>query len=188
MKKYFSLFFLLLIPIIISANSNEKENKPSDYSTTIITLENGKKIVLTSNFTWYYYEQKIDEKEVVRQYKHTLRQNINATDQEIITACEMRQQGWIYIMPAPKSDEAAWFNFDADAEWYNGWWSNFHTQKYSKTTPILQPNGRYEGDDIDLSNTFSKGKSPSKPDIYMFLLSDCGGPTEKCINLFKQNQ
>ena len=126
--------------------------------------------------------------DVVLQYEHTLRQSINATYDQVLRACQMRQQGWIYIMPAPKSEDAEWFNFDEETEWYNGWWSNFHTQKYSKTTPVLQPNGRYEGDDIDMSNTFSKGGSPGKPDIYMFLLSDCGGPVNNCINLFRTNQ
>ena len=176
MRSFLCFTFMVFMLLPIFAN-NEQE---------IVTLENGKKIIINANYTWYYQEENLNNEDVILQNKKTLRQKVNATDQQILIACQMREQGWIYIMPVPKSDDAEWFNFDKNTVWYNGWWSNYHTQKYSRTTPILNLNGRYEGDNIDMSNTFSKGGSPGKPDIFMFLLSDCGGPVENCINLFHQ--
>lgn len=179
MKKIICVALVLVTCIFVVASRNSKI-----IFNEVFYLQNGKQVILHDDFTWSYYHVDPEDRELILQNKNTLRPKVNATDEEIFTACEMREQGWIYIMPQPKGEKAAWFNFDIKTVWYNGWWTNYRTGKYSKTTPVLKVGGKYEGDGIDMSNTFSAGGSPYKPDIYMFLLSDCGGPVDNCINLF----
>ena len=147
------------------------------FSEEIITLTNGKKVVLYDDFTWGYLSAKqIDKNELLKQYKSQLRQGIKASDEDIAIACEMIQQGWQYTMPEPKSPKANWGNNDGRTTWWNGWWYNNNTGQYSESTPQKTNNGLYLGDNQDKSNTWRNGGSPYKPDIFMFLLSENGGP------------
>ena len=79
-------------------------------------------------------------------------------------------------MPIPKSRQAAWENGDGRTTWYNGYWHNIKTNLYSNTTLQKKESGLYLGDNQNSSNTWRNGGSPKKPDIFMFLLSDSGGP------------
>jgi hypothetical protein len=109
-------------------------------------------------------------------YPDYLRQGVDATESEISVAIEMYEQGWRYTMPTPKSAKAAWGVRDGRTTWYNGWWKNEKTQAYSSTTPHKNSDGNYIGDDINTSNSWRRGGSPGRPDVYMFLLSKSGGP------------
>lgn len=147
------------------------------FSEEIVTLKNGTKVVIYDDHTWAEYNHNIlTTTEIVSKNKQYLRLGINASEKEIIIACEMHEQGWIYTMPRPKSSKAAWGITDKRTTWYNGWWFNAKTNQYSDSTPYKSNSGLYLGDNQNSSNSWRKGGTPHKPDIYMFLLSKSGGP------------
>ncbi len=147
------------------------------FSEEIVTLKNGTKAVLYDDHTWSVItESGLSSDEIVSKNKKFLRSGISATDQEILNACEMYEQGWTYTMPRPKSSKAAWGVTDGRTTWYNGWWYNSKTRLYSDSTPIKASSGLYLGDGQNSSNTWRNGGTPRRPDKYMFLLSKSGGP------------
>ena len=79
-------------------------------------------------------------------------------------------------MPNPKSAKAGWGVSDGRTTWWNGYWYNKMTKLYSDTTPIKKNSGLFIGDNQNSSGTWRNGGSPRGPDVYMFLLSDSGGP------------
>jgi hypothetical protein len=169
MKK-FALLFVLLIAIIGTSFTEE-----------ILTLSNGKQIIVYDDFTWNYLESDfnsdIDYSAIQdNQIPNYLRQGIQANRDEIIQAIQMYEQGWRYTMPLPKSAQAAWGNSDRRTTWYNGWWYNEITGHYSSTTPEISNSGLYLGDRQNESNTWRHGGCPHSPDVYMWLLSTSGGP------------
>jgi hypothetical protein len=109
-------------------------------------------------------------------YPDYLRQGVNATEAEIAVATEMYEQGWRYTMPSPKSKQASWGNGDGRTTWYYGWWKNETTNQYSDTTPKKDASGKYVGDNVNSAYSWRRGGAPSRPDVYMFLLSKSGGP------------
>ncbi len=170
MKKI-ALLFLLLISIIVTSFTEE-----------ILKLSNGKQIIVYDDFTWNYLEinsnSAIDYSAIQdNQIPNYLRQGIQANRNEIIQAIQMYEQGWRYTMPRPKSTQAAWGNSDGRTTWYSGWWNNKITNHYSRTTPEKSNSGLYLGDSQNDSNTWRRGGSPYRPDVYMWLLSPSGGPT-----------
>ena len=154
---------ILLLTLLIVAQSS--------FSEEIVTLKNGKKAVLYDDHTWSEVSNtKLSSEELIKKNKKFLRPGISASDKDILIACEMYEQGWTYTMPVPKSSKAAWGVTDGRTTWYSGWWYNSKTDKYSDTTPRKSSNGLYLGDGQNSANTWSRGGSPSRPDIYMFLL------------------
>ena len=147
------------------------------FAEEIVTLKDGSQAVLYDDRSWApLTENASSPDELLRSYRSLLRIGINATEEQILTACEMYDQGWRFTMPRPKSAKAAWGVSDGRTTWYNGWWYNSRTKLYSATTPEKSSGGLYVGDNQDLSNTWRRGRSPARPDIYMFLLSISGGP------------
>lgn len=146
----------------------------------IVTRADGTKVILYDDHTWANKkDNEINANEIIRNYKSFLRQGIKASEKEIQIACEMFSQGWKYTMPRPKSSQAAWGNGDGRTTWFKGYWYNSKTNLYSDITPIKKESGLYLGDNQDSSNSWRNGGSPMTPDIYMFLLSDSGGPIYK---------
>ena len=167
MQRKSILFIYLLLNICFQLTAQE-----------IVTTADGRKIVIYENHTWEEWkEEKNLKKENIEIYKNQLRPNIKATEIEIKNACEMIFQGWKYKMPMPKSAKAGWGVSDGRTTWWNGYWYNSKTNEYSNRTPRRDEKGLYIGDKQNLSNTWRNGGSPSKPDIYMYLLSDGGGPS-----------
>ena len=147
----------------------------------ILTLSNGRRIVVYDDFTWNYLDSSAPIHGDLSQIQDNqppsfLRQGIAATRDQLIRAIEMYDQGWRYTMPRPKSAQAAWGNSDGRTTWYNGWWYNERTHLYSTATPSRRDSGLYLGDGQNSSNTWRNGGTPSAPDIYMWLLSQTGGP------------
>jgi hypothetical protein len=105
-----------------------------------------------------------------------LRQDVNATPEQITAAIEMYNQGWRYTMPEPKSAKAAWGVRDGRTTWYCSWWKNEKTGAYSSITPRKNEAGEYTGNGTNESGSWRRGGSPGRPDVYMFLLSSSGGP------------
>lgn len=102
-----------------------------------------------------------------------LRGGIQADSPTIQKALEMKAQGWIYIMPEPKSAQAAWGNRDGRTTWWIGYWENSKANETSLTEPTLQ-NGKYTGDGQG-EKVWRRGGSPSAPSKLEWLLSTSGG-------------
>ena len=103
----------------------------------------------------------------------SLRGGIKVDQQTIKTALAMQEQGWEFIMPEPKSPQAAWGNTDGRTTWYEGYWRNTKTGESSSSTPKLQA-GKYVGDGSG-SPGWRRGGSPSPPTKLEWLLSTSGG-------------
>jgi len=159
MKKLF-VIFLTLISISVFAEE-------------IVTSKNGNKIILYDDHTWAEYKTDTVNYDNL---KNQLRAGRNATEKEIKTACEMLSQGWKYTMPRPKSAKAGWGISDGRTTWWYGYWYNSKTSQYSQITPKQTKSGLYLGDNQNKIGSWRNGGSPAEPDIYMFLLSDVGGP------------
>jgi hypothetical protein len=163
-KKIIVLFFVLLIISNLFAEE-------------IITRNDGSKIILYDDHTWgEVADSTLSLEEIVNKNRANLRNGVSSSEAEILAACEMYEQGWTYTMPRPKSSKAAWGVSDGRTTWFNGWWYNSKTKKYSDTTPKKSSSGLYLGDKQNSSNTWSNGGSPGRPDVFMFLLSGSGGP------------
>ena len=164
-RKYIFIVFLLLLCFHI-------------FPQEIVTTADGKKVILYQNHTWEEKREEIKpEEKNFEIYKKQLRPNSNATEEEIITACEMLSQGWKYTMPIPKSEKASWGVSDGRTTWWNGYWYNGKIKEYSSITPKKNESGIYIGDKQNQANTWRNGGSPSRPNIYMYLLSISGGPS-----------
>ena len=146
-----------------------------------VALPDGRYVILFEDYTWRYLDAVPENGDLSHiqdnQVPEFLRQGINADRDQIISAVEMYNQGWRYIMPRPKSRQAAWGNSDGRTTWYNGWWVNENTGRYSRSTPVKSANGIFIGDAQNESHTWRRGGSPARPDIYMWLLSESGGPS-----------
>jgi hypothetical protein len=165
MNKLFAVFFFVSLFAQI-------------YSEEIVKLNDGRKIVLYDDHTWAEIKNETipNNTDLVEKYRQQLRNGITTSDIDIKIACEMLSQGWKYTMPRPKSTQAAWGNSDGRTTWYNGFWFNSISNLYSVETPTKKNSGLYLGDNQNSSNSWRNGGSPRKPDIYMYLLSDSGGP------------
>lgn len=102
-----------------------------------------------------------------------LRGGIQADQATIQKALEMKHQGWIYIMPAPKSAQAAWGNRDGRTTWWLGYWVNGKTKQTSSEEPVLK-DGKYVGDDQGV-RVWRRGGSAPAPSKIEWLLSNGGG-------------
>lgn len=145
----------------------------------IVSLKNGKKVILHSDHTWNYYEgisynfdfSKLRDNKI----PGFLRQGISVDQNTLKVAVEMYLQGWRYTMPVPKSNQARWGNYDGRTTWWMGYWYNKKTHKYSESTPEKQSNGYYYGDEQDQKGYWRRGGSPSYPTNIEWLLSSYGG-------------
>lgn len=164
MKKQLIIFFAFLV------------FATSVFPEEIAILEDGTKVILYDDHTWAVLEDNgLSQSQMVDKNKQYLRPGIGAAEQEIINACEMYEQGWTYTMPSPKSAKAAWGVNDGRTTWYYGWWYNTKTKQYSETMPKKSASGLYLGNGQNNSNSWRNGGSPSRPNVYMFLLSKSGG-------------
>jgi len=144
----------------------------------IETLSNGKKIILHSDYTWEYQKEiqynfdfsTIKNNEIPK----FLRQGIYVKRKTLVGAVEMYLQGWRYTMPTPKSSQAYWGNSDGRTTWYNGYWLNNKTNKYSIKTPKKHSDEYYYGDGQN-NKGWRNGGSPSYPTRIEWLLSSRGG-------------
>ena len=90
-------------------------------------------------------------------------------------AKEMKQQGWEYIMPTPKSPGADWTVRDGRTTWHSGYWVNGKKKDRSYAEPKLK-NGIYEGDNLFVEKwtTIKRGR-PKNPTKIEWLLSKTDG-------------
>ena len=102
-----------------------------------------------------------------------LRGGIQADNATIQKALEMKKQGWTYVMPKPKSPQAAWGNRDGRTTWWVGYWTNDKTSETSSAEPVLT-NSKYVGDGRGSLGWRRGGTSPP-PTKIEWLLSKDGG-------------
>ena len=103
----------------------------------------------------------------------SLRGGIAADAKTIKIALAMQKDGWKYVMPEPKSPQAAWGNTDGRTTWWEGYWENTITGAFSSETPKLK-DGKYIGDGVD-DRGWRRGGSPGRPTVLEWLLSESGG-------------
>ena len=103
----------------------------------------------------------------------SLRGGIKVDQKTISIALEMQKQGWVYVMPHPKSKQARWGNTDGRTTWWKGYWHNKKTDQYSSATSKLK-DGVYVGDGTGRPG-WRRGGSPGTPTKLQWLLSESGG-------------
>ncbi len=103
-----------------------------------------------------------------------LRGGIDCDNATIALALELSQQGWVYIMPQPKSPQAAWGNRDGRTTWWIGYWADEQTNATSVAQPKRDTNGRYVGDGLGRPR-WRRGGSPPLPTKFEWLCSRSGG-------------
>lgn len=91
------------------------------------------------------------------------------------TALALKRAGWIYVMPVPKSRQAAWGNFDRRTTWWPGYWQNVRTNATSETQPYRDERGAWSGDGRGGRSYYRNGGSPSPPTEIEWLCSTEGG-------------
>lgn len=75
----------------------------------------------------------------------------------------LRQEGWRFHAPRPKSAQAAWGNYDRRTTWYFGYWAKDGGTEYSENTPAVRRQGKLvviEGDGVNNSQYYRHGGSP----------------------------
>ena len=151
-----------------------------DATQRVATLPDGTLVTLYDDFTWEYYNQGVSydfdfSTLTLDTIPSFLRQGIQADVATQTIAVEMYLQGWRYVMPSPKSSQAAWGNSDGRTTWWYGYWHNIKTEQVSATQPVKKENGLYYGDDQDLRHMWRRGGSPRYPTTLEWLLSQNGG-------------
>lgn len=152
---------------------------PGYNQSRIVTLDSGEKVILHADKTWEYFEEVSYDfdfsslrDDVIPDF---LRKGISVDKHTLIIAVEMHFQGWQYTMPKPKSSQAYWGNQDGRTTWWNGYWYNSKTRKYSDKTPTKESNEKYYGDAQKKKGYWRNGGSPRRPTKLEWLLSKSGG-------------
>jgi hypothetical protein len=104
----------------------------------------------------------------------SLRGEISCDQATIDLALALQKQGWMYIMPQPKSPQAAWGNTDGRTTWFVGYWSNKTSQDTSVEIPVKNPDGVYVGDGKGFPG-WRRGGTPPLPTKLQWLCSTAGG-------------
>ncbi len=145
----------------------------------IVSLANGRKIVVHANKTWDYFKGISYNYDFTKlnnnQIPNFLRSGISAGKQTLVIAVKIYLQGWRYSMPKPKSSQAGWGNADGRTTWWKGYWYNNKTYKYSRSQPKKATDGYFYGDNQNEKNYWSNGGSPRTPSKIDWLLSSSGG-------------
>jgi hypothetical protein len=90
------------------------------------------------------------------------------------TALELKGAGWTYVMPQPKSKQAAWGNRDGRTTWFYGYWTNLKTHSTSSLQPVKDAKGQWIGDEKGVA-AWRNGGSPRTPTQVEWLCSEFGG-------------
>jgi len=85
---------------------------------------------------------------------------IEANKAQVEQATELYNQGWRYVLPSPKSEQAEWGNYSRRTTWYEGGWRNKKTNSYSYDVPQKNNNGKYIRDGDNRLGTWRRGGAP----------------------------
>ena len=103
-----------------------------------------------------------------------LRAGISCDNKTVQTAIELKLDGWVYIMPQPKSLQASWGNPDIRTTWWVGYWTNESKNVSSSILPTNNAAGEFVGDGNGVQS-WRHGGSPSTPAAIEWLCSKSGG-------------
>lgn len=103
-----------------------------------------------------------------------LRGGIDCDQATIALALDLNHHGWVYLMPQPKSPQAAWGNRDGRTTWWIGYWVNEQTKATSLAQPQRDTNGQYVGDGLG-GPRWRRGGTPPPPSKIEWLCSRSGG-------------
>jgi hypothetical protein len=92
----------------------------------------------------------------------------------IQTAAELKNTGWTYIMPEPKSPQAAWGHLDGRTTWWVGYWVNGRSGATSRSQPAMDSNGQSVGDG-EGGPAWRRGGTPPPPTKTEWMCSSFGG-------------
>ena len=88
--------------------------------------------------------------------------NFECDQPTIQAALELKVAGWTYVMPEPKSSEAAWGNSDKRTTWWIGYWTNRVTKTITSAPPKPGDKSR-RGGDGNGARQWRSGGSPQPP-------------------------
>ena len=100
--------------------------------------------------------------------------NFQCEKATIQIAVELKHAGWTYIMPEPKSPQAAWGHKDGRTTWWIGYWVNGRDDSTSLTQPRRNTEGKLVGDGGG-GHLWRRGGSPPPPSKIEWLCSTHGG-------------
>jgi hypothetical protein len=106
----------------------------------------------------------------------SLRSGRTAGAAEVATATALKKAGWTYVMPKPKSAQAAWGNKDGRTTWFLGYWQQTGSTELSVRMPAKQVDGSFKGDGAATPGAWKNGGSPPAPSNVEWLCSITGGP------------
>lgn len=108
-----------------------------------------------------------------------LRPGIVCDEATTAIASALASQGWVYVMPQPKSAQAAWGNRDGRTTWWLGYWQNTKTGATSVKQPTKGTGDNYTGDGQAGKGVWRRGGSPPLPSKVEWLCSKNGGVAPK---------
>jgi hypothetical protein len=100
--------------------------------------------------------------------------DFSCDESTIQSAIELKHAGWTYIMPEPKSPQAAWGNYDGRTTWWMGYWVNSQTGATSSALPAKSSSGEWIGDGNGYL-AWRRGGTPPTPTKTEWLCSSYGG-------------
>lgn len=73
---------------------------------------------------------------------------------------QLREAGWRYTPPQPKSPQASWHNSDGRTTWWYGYWHNKKSGRFSSTQPTHESG--FRGDGINRKGNWRRGGRPNR--------------------------
>ena len=143
----------------------------SVFAETAATTESGEKVILFPDGTYRKNIQpKIDDKLQLRIKQ--IGNKHSASDNDSNEAYSLASQGWRYVLPQPKSNQAAWGNSDGRTTWWYGYWENIETNEYSSKKPQFGQSGIWVGDGQNQKGYYRRGGSPTYPSKVELILNE----------------
>ena len=138
-------------------------------------MKNTKSILLLLALIVSFLPAALTYADTTNSIRPELRQGSFSCDSATIdSATALHKAGWTYIMPQPKSAQAAWGNRDGRTTWYIGYWKNDKDRSTSLSQPVKNDAGQFVGDGKG-GPAWRRGGSPRTPTKIEWLCSNTGG-------------
>jgi len=98
----------------------------------------------------------------------------SASDADRAAARALREAGWAYLLPYPKSRTAAWPRRGGNSTWWPGYWKNEKTGATSRAAPSEKDRMRGDGKAAPLRNEFTETGAPGRVSWVEWLCSKEG--------------
>jgi hypothetical protein len=141
------------------------------FAQTSATTESGERVILFPDGTYRSAIEPKPDGSLVLRIKQ-IGSERSASKEDIEEAHSLATAGWRYVLPQPKSAQAAWGNYDGRTTWWYGYWENIKTNEYSSAIPKLGQSGVWVGDGQNRRGYYRRGGSPAYPTKVELILSD----------------